>query len=54
MAAAVAALLIVVKLAVGFLTGTVSVLASAMDSLLDFLVSSFNAYAVRSAERPSD
>ena len=30
------------------------VLASALDSLLDFMVSSFNAYAVRSSERPTD
>jgi ferrous-iron efflux pump FieF len=49
-----ALLLILVKLTVGLMTGTVVVLASAADSLLDFLVSSFNAYAVRSAERPSD
>ena len=47
-------LLILVKLAVGISTGTVMVLASALDSLLDFMVSSFNAYAVRSAEKPSD
>ncbi|HKP97771.1 MAG TPA: cation diffusion facilitator family transporter [Fibrobacteria bacterium] len=47
-------LLILVKLGVGFSTGAVVVLASAVDSLLDFLVSSFNAYAVHSAERPSD
>lgn len=49
-----ALLLILVKLAVGFLTGTVVVIASAVDSLLDFVVSSFNVYAVRNAERPSD
>ncbi|MEO6097059.1 MAG: cation diffusion facilitator family transporter [Fibrobacteria bacterium] len=49
-----ALLLILVKLAVGLGTGTVVVLASAVDSMLDFLVSSFNAYAVRSAGRPSD
>jgi ferrous-iron efflux pump FieF len=55
LAASLAALiLIVVKLSVGLLSGSVVVLASAVDSLLDFLVSSFNAYAVRSAERPSD
>lgn len=54
MAAAVSLALIALKLTVGLLTGTVSVLASAVDSLLDFIVSSFNAYAVRSAERPSD
>jgi ferrous-iron efflux pump FieF len=55
LAASLAALLLIlVKLTVGLSTGTVVVLASAVDSLLDFLVSSFNAYAVRSAERPSD
>jgi cation diffusion facilitator family transporter len=53
-AAAAALLLIGAKLAVGLATGAVVVLASAVDSMLDFLVSSFNAYAVRSAERPSD
>lgn len=53
-AAAASLLLIAVKLAVGLASGTVSVLASAVDSLLDFLVSSFNALAVRTAERPSD
>jgi len=43
-----------IKLSVGLATGSVVVLASAVDSLLDFLVSSFNAYAVHSSERPSD
>lgn len=49
-----ALILILVKLAVGFFTGTVVVIASAVDSLLDFVVSSFNVYAVRSSGRPSD
>lgn len=53
-AASASLVLILIKLFVGLSTGTVVVLASAVDSLLDFLVSSFNAYAVRSAERPSD
>jgi cation diffusion facilitator family transporter len=53
-AAATALLLIGVKLAVGLATGTVTVLASAVDSLLDFLISTFNVYAVRTTERPSD
>jgi cation diffusion facilitator family transporter len=53
-AAATALALILLKLTVGVLTGTVVVIASAVDSLLDFVVSSFNVYAVRSAERPSD
>ncbi|MEO7425551.1 MAG: cation diffusion facilitator family transporter [Fibrobacteria bacterium] len=54
MASLGALVLILVKLTIGLSTGTVVVLASAVDSALDFLVSSFNAYAVRSAERPSD
>jgi ferrous-iron efflux pump FieF len=53
-ASCAALLLIAVKLAVGLLTGAVTVLASAADSSLDFLISSFNVYAVRSIERPSD
>src|SRR6267142_2572401 len=54
MASLAALLLILIKLTVGLSTGAVVVLASAVDSFLDFLVSSFNAYAVHSAERPSD
>lgn len=46
--------LTLVKLGVGLATGTVAVVASAVDSFLDFLVSTFNMYAARSAERPSD
>jgi cation diffusion facilitator family transporter len=42
------------KLVAGLLTGSVSVLASAMDSFLDFLISAFNALAVRTAEKPRD
>ncbi len=53
-AALTALLLILVKLGVGLMTGTVVVVASAVDSFLDFVVSSFNVYAVRSADRPSD
>ena len=53
-ASCVSLLLILVKLAVGLSTGTVMILASALDSLLDFMVSSFNAYAVRSSESPTD
>ncbi len=53
-ASSAALLLILVKTAVGLSTGTVMVLASAVDSLLDFMVSAFNAYAVRTSEKPSD
>lgn len=46
--------LVALKLAVGLVSGSVAVLASAVDSLLDFLVSLFNAFAVRGSEKPSD
>lgn len=46
--------LVCLKFTVGALSGSVAVLASAIDSALDFLVSLFNAFAVRGAEKPSD
>lgn len=53
-ASATALVLIVIKLAVGFYTGTVVVIASAIDSGLDFIVSVFNAYAIAKAQKPQD
>lgn len=53
-ASATALLLIIVKLLVGLATGTVVIIASAIDSMLDFVVSLFNFWAVRESERPSD
>lgn len=46
--------LVLLKSGVGVLSGSVAVMASAVDSLLDFLVSLFNALAVRGSEKPSD
>jgi ferrous-iron efflux pump FieF len=46
--------LVVLKTLVGVLSGSVAVLASAVDSLLDFIVSLFNVFAVRGAEKPRD
>lgn len=46
--------LVCLKFTVGVLSGSVAVLASAIDSALDFFVSLFNAFAVRGAEKPSD
>jgi ferrous-iron efflux pump FieF len=46
--------LVVLKMTVGVLSGSVAVFASAVDSLLDFIVSLFNAFAVRGSEKPSD
>ncbi len=54
MAAGVALFLISIKLTIGWLTGTVSVLASAVDSILDFLVSGFNLIAIVTAAKPND
>ncbi len=50
----VAALLILLKLLVGLYTGAISVVASAIDSLLDLGVSIFNYMAVRKKEEPPD
>ena len=46
--------LVCLKFSIGLLSGSVAVLASAIDSLLDFIVSLFNAFAVRGAEKPRD
>jgi len=51
---AVSLSLVCLKFTVGALSGSVAVLASAIDSALDFCVSLFNAFAVRGAEKPSD
>ena len=50
----VATILLLVKLAIGIASGSVSVLASAIDSLLDMLVSIFNFFAIKKAEEHPD
>jgi len=50
----VAALLTLIKLAVGILSGSVALLASAVDSVLDLFVSIFNYFAISNAEKPAD
>lgn len=50
----VATLLLLVKLAIGVASGSVAVLASAIDSLLDMLVSLFNFFAIKKAEEHPD
>ncbi len=47
-------LLIMMKLAIGIFSGSVAVLASAIDSVLDLIVSLFNFFAVTKAELPAD
>jgi len=50
----VAAILVVIKLAVGILSGSIAVLASAIDSLLDLIISLFNYFALHNAEKNPD
>ena len=47
-------ILIVIKLAIGIVSGSVAVLASAIDSILDLIVSAFNYFAISTAEEPAD
>jgi len=50
----VAALLTLIKLVVGIASGSVAVLASAIDSVLDMFVSVFNYFAINNSEKPAD
>lgn len=50
----VAALLTAMKLVVGIMSGSVAVLASAVDSVLDMFVSLFNYFAINNSEKPAD
>ena len=50
----VAALLVVIKMTVGILSGSIAVLASAIDSFLDLTVSLFNYFALHNAEKNPD
>jgi ferrous-iron efflux pump FieF len=49
-----AALLIALKAVTGWLTGSISVWASLLDSAMDIFASSINYFAVRAAARPPD
>ncbi|WP_456370099.1 cation diffusion facilitator family transporter [Thermodesulfatator atlanticus] len=53
-ASATAALLVFIKIIVWIISGSVAILASAVDSLLDIFVSIFNCLVLRSSERPPD
>ncbi len=50
----VAALLVIIKMTVGILSGSIAVLASAIDSLLDLTVSLFNYFALHNTEKDPD
>ena len=49
-----AAFLIIIKTITGFLTGSISVWASLLDSAMDIFASVVNFFAVRAASRPAD
>ncbi len=53
-ASATSTLLIFIKLTIGIMSGSVAVLASAIDSVLDLIVSIFNFFAVTKSEQPAD
>ena len=53
-ASATATLLIIIKLFVGIISGSVAVLASAIDSVLDLIVSAFNYFAITKSEQPAN
>ncbi len=50
----VSTILIIIKLLFGYLTNSVSIFASAVDSLLDLSASSVNYFSIRKAEKPAD
>lgn len=50
----VAALLVIIKMTVGVLSGSIAVLASAIDSFLDLIVSLFNFFALNTSEKAPD
>lgn len=50
----VASLLVIMKMSIGVLSGSIAVLASAIDSLLDLTVSLFNYFALHNAEKDPD
>lgn len=49
-----AGLLVLIKLTIGIASGSVAVLASAIDSVLDLIVSAFNYFAINKAEQPAN
>ena len=49
-----AVLLIIMKVSIGVISGSVAVLASAIDSVLDLAVSIFNYFAVHNSEKAPD
>jgi len=51
---AVSFTLIIVKIVVGILTNSISIIASAVDSFLDIITSSVNYFSIQKSEKPAD
>lgn len=51
---AVATTLVLIKMTVGVFSGSIAILASAIDSLLDLVVSLFNYFALHNAQKEAD
>jgi cation diffusion facilitator family transporter len=49
-----AGFLTIIKLIIGVMSGSVALIASAVDSILDMFVSLFNLFAVHNSEKPAD
>lgn len=49
-----AALLVTIKMIIGIMSGSIAVLASAIDSFLDLMVSIFNYFALHQSEKEAD
>ena len=54
MSVSTAFVLMVVKFAAALLTNSMAILASAADSLMDFLMSSINFFALKESDKPAD
>ena len=50
----VATILVIVKMTIGVMSGSIAVLASAIDSLLDLCISAFNFFALGHAQKEPD
>ncbi len=53
-ASAVAFLLLIIKFSTGIISGSVAILASAIDSLLDLAISIFNYFALSTSDKEAD
>ena len=49
-----AILLTIIKVTIGILSGSIAVLASAIDSILDLIISLFNYFAISKSEQPAN